>query len=99
MAQLTSHTEALVHREWGEPSGRGGWPPLRICEQAYCTSCPVGGQHTVADTADRSSRDNIHVHGVPENAETSALTFLMNVFPRWFPNLGSVEIMRAHCIQ
>lgn len=61
-------------------------------------SCPVGGQDTVADMEDRSRRDNIRVKGVPENAETShALTFLMNAFPRWFPNLGSVEIMHAHC--
>lgn len=51
----------------------------------------------IADMEDRSRRDNLRVHGVPENAETlNVLAFLSDVIPRWFPNLGSVEIMRAH---
>lgn len=46
---------------------------------------------------DRSHRDDLRVHGVPENAETMhALAFLSDAIPLWFPNLGSVEIMRAH---
>ncbi|KAE8277582.1 hypothetical protein D5F01_LYC24437 [Larimichthys crocea] len=51
----------------------------------------------IADMEDRLRRDNIRVHGVPENAETlNVLVFLTDAIPRWFPNLGPVEIMRAH---
>lgn len=51
----------------------------------------------IADMEDRSRRDNVRVHGVPENPETlNVLAFLSDAMPRWFPNLGSVEIMRAH---
>ena len=51
----------------------------------------------IADMEDRSRRDNVRVQGVPENAETlNVLAFLTDAIPRWFPNLGSVEIMRAH---
>lgn len=53
----------------------------------------------MADMEDRSRRDNIRVHGVPENAETShALAYLSDAIPWRFPGLGSVEIMRAHRI-
>ncbi|KAE8296864.1 hypothetical protein D5F01_LYC05634 [Larimichthys crocea] len=51
----------------------------------------------IADMEDRLRRDNIRVHGVPENAETlNVLVFLTDAIPRWFPNLGPVEIIRAH---
>lgn len=53
----------------------------------------------IADMEDRSRRDNIRVHGVPENAESvHALAYLVKAFPQWFPELGPVEIMRAHRI-
>ncbi len=53
----------------------------------------------IADMEDRSRRDNLRVHRVPENAETlHVLAFLSNAIPQWFPNPGSVEIMRAHSV-
>ena len=46
---------------------------------------------------DRSRRDNLRVHRVPENAETlHVLVFLSDAMQLWFPNLGSVKMMRAH---
>lgn len=54
-------------------------------------------ENKIADMEDRSRRDNLCVHGVPENEETlNVLALLLGVIPRWFPNLASVEIMRAH---
>lgn len=51
----------------------------------------------VIDMEDRSRRDNIRVHGIPENTETlNLLSYLSSAIPKWFPELGSVEIMRAH---
>lgn len=53
----------------------------------------------IADTKDRSRRNNVRVHGVPENAETlNVLAFLSDAIRRWFSNLGSVEIRHAHCV-
>lgn len=60
---------------------------------AFCTKL----ENKIADLEDRSRRDNIRIHGVPENRETvNLLSFLSGSIPKWFPQLGSVEIMRAH---
>lgn len=60
---------------------------------ALCASL----EDKVTDMEDRSRRDNIRVHGIPENSDTSnPLTYLSAAIPKWFPKLGSVEIMRAH---
>ncbi len=54
-------------------------------------------EEKIADMEDRSRRDNIRVHGVPETAETlHLLSYMSDAISRWFPDLGSVEIMRAH---
>lgn len=54
-------------------------------------------ENKVADLEDRSRRDNVRIHGVPENPETAnPLAYLSDTIPKWFPELGSVEIMRAH---
>lgn len=60
---------------------------------ALCTKL----ENKIADLEDRSRRDNIRIKGIPENRETSnPLSYLSNAIPKWFPELGSVEIMRAH---
>lgn len=60
---------------------------------ALCTKM----ENKIADLEDRSRRDNIRIHGIPENQETAnPLSYLSNAIPKWFPGLGSVEIMRAH---
>lgn len=54
-------------------------------------------ENKVADFEDRSRRDNVRMHGVPENPETTnPLASLSDTIPTWFPELGSVEIMCAH---
>lgn len=51
----------------------------------------------ISDLEDRSRRDNVRLHGEPENPEMiNALAYLSDAIPRWFPELGPVEIMRAH---
>lgn len=60
---------------------------------ALCTSL----EDKLTDMEDRSRRDNVRVHGIPESTETSnPLAYLSSAIPKWFPELGSVEIMRAH---
>uniref|UniRef100_A0A3Q2ZSZ5 L1 transposable element RRM domain-containing protein n=1 Tax=Kryptolebias marmoratus TaxID=37003 RepID=A0A3Q2ZSZ5_KRYMA len=51
----------------------------------------------VADLEDRSRRDNLRILGIPENPETAnPLVYLLDAIPKWFPEMGSIEIMRAH---
>uniref|UniRef100_A0A3Q3AVY3 L1 transposable element RRM domain-containing protein n=1 Tax=Kryptolebias marmoratus TaxID=37003 RepID=A0A3Q3AVY3_KRYMA len=51
----------------------------------------------LADLEDRMRRDNLRILGIPENTETAnPLTDLLDAILKWFPELGSVEIVRAH---
>lgn len=53
----------------------------------------------LADLEDRSRRNNICIHGLPEGREGSnIIQYLTNQLPVWFPTLGDAppEIMRAH---
>ena len=60
---------------------------------ALCTSL----EDELTKMEDRSRRDNVRVHGIPESTETSnLLAYLSSAIPKWFPELGSVEIMHAH---
>lgn len=55
----------------------------------------------LADLEDRSRRNNICLHGLPEEAEgTNAIQYLVKQFGQWSPSLGDPppEIMRAHRI-
>lgn len=54
-------------------------------------------ENKVAELEDRLRRDNLRIHGIPENSITAnPFTYLSDAIPKWFPELGSVEIMSAH---
>lgn len=96
---VTMRTDILECKDCMEKDGK------RLAEVDSRLSASVkkfSAQHDrleekIADMEDRSRRDNIRVHGVPETAETShLLNYMSDAFSRWFPDLGFVEIMRAH---
>lgn len=112
VAQLTSKTQALVDAQAAVFRGEMVVMKADISKcvdyieesenrsaewDSRLAVCRARLEDKIADMEDRSRRDNIRVHGVPENAETShALAYLSDAIPQWFPALGQVEIMRAH---
>uniref|UniRef100_A0A3Q3ACD4 L1 transposable element RRM domain-containing protein n=1 Tax=Kryptolebias marmoratus TaxID=37003 RepID=A0A3Q3ACD4_KRYMA len=75
------------------------WKIPRVigCEEATEKGGNRRGGDKVADLEDRSRRDNLRILGIPENPETAnPLVYLLDAIPKWFPEMGSIEIMRAH---
>lgn len=66
---------------------------------ASLSNAMKGAEAKLADLEDRSRRNNICIHGLPEGREGSnIIQYLTTQLPVWFPTLGDnpPEIMRAH---